>query len=379
MARKIVELESLRGIAALSVVFTHIPPWNFDFYNVFFFRNSGEMVQFFFILSGFVIALNYGDRIRSLRDAARFQFLRFGRLYPIHLLFLLVVAGFELVKLLYLNDPVSPAFEPGVNGPREFVENLFLVQGLGFSAQPSSFNGPSWTISTEFYVYALFALVLLAVPARRRAVFLLLTAIAAAALIANPSPLSSFSRLILCICGFFGGCLVFEASRWLAGRGVIIPAYVAPLSFACLLIYLSVSLHRALWKSVVTFVLSAAIVVSVSNGADGAFTRALRWPPLAWLGMVSYTLYMAHYPVIHAFDVVMRRLLQVPVVIMYGQPVASLTPTETVVACGLLFAAILLVSTAAYYLVERPARRWSRRLCAADAPPHRASSVGSAA
>ncbi len=44
---KIIELESLRGLAALSVVAAHIPPWNTDFYAISFFRNAGGMVEFF--------------------------------------------------------------------------------------------------------------------------------------------------------------------------------------------------------------------------------------------------------------------------------------------------------------------------------------------
>lgn len=365
MNDKVVELESLRGLAALSVVLTHIPPWNTEFYANIFVRNAGEMVEFFFVLSGFVIALTYNERMAKFSDAARFQFLRFGRLYPVHLLFLLVVVGFEVVKLLFVRDPVSPAFEPGFTGPREFIENLLLIQGLGFSVRPSSFNGPSWTISTEFYVYALFACVVLFAATRKNLMFLILAAAAALLLIVDAPALASFSRLILCICGFFCGCLVAEASRRLKARAVVLPAFLAPLFLLALVIYLSVAIHRLLWESIVTFALSAAIVLAVANGAEGRFKAGLRWMPLAWLGTISYSLYMAHYPVIHAFDVAMRRLVEFPKTMIAGQPVAQLLAPEFAAAFLLLFLTILCVSAASYYAVERPARAWSRRVAAA--------------
>lgn len=366
MKDKVVELESLRGLAALSVVFAHIPPWNADFYAIPFVRNAGGMVEFFFVLSGFVIALTYGERITKFSDAARFQFLRFGRLYPVHLVFLLSVAGFEAIKLFFIRDPLSPAFAPGFTGPREFVENLLLVQGLGFSAQPSSFNGPSWTISTEFYVYALFACVVLIAPARKNVVFAVLMVAAAALLIIDWPPAFSFSRLILCICGFFCGCLVAEVSQYLKTKTVTLPALLTPLSVLALVIYLSVTVRESLWELALIFVFAAIIVLSVANGRDGSFKAVLRSAPLAWLGMISYSLYMAHYPVIYALHVVMRRFLDMPKAIIDGQPVVQLSGVNFGIACFIVLAVVFVVSAASYYLVESPARMWSRRLAAVE-------------
>jgi peptidoglycan/LPS O-acetylase OafA/YrhL len=366
---KIVELESLRGLAALSVVLTHIPQWNAAFYANTFVRNAGEMVEFFFVLSGFVIALTYNKRITKCSDAVRFQFLRFGRLYPVHLLFLLVVASFEVIKLLFVRNPVSPPFEPGYTGPREFVENIFLVQGLGFSYQPSSFNGPSWTISTEFYTYALFAAVLVLAASRKNLIFFIFMSVTAALLIVNVPALVSFGRLFLCICGFFCGCLIAELSQRVKAKGIMVPAFVAPLSLIALIVYLSSAVFTAFWQSVVTFIFSAVIVLAIANGAEGRFRSALRWAPLAWLGTISYSVYMAHYSVIHVFNVATRRFVDMPTALVGGQPVAQLPAFKMVVVCSLLFAAILLVSAASYYLIERPFRDWSRQWVGANRPP----------
>ena len=65
--QKINELESLRGLAALLVVFFHVPKWN-SALNVGIINNGYLMVELFFVLSGFVIFNSYGDNIKSTRD-----------------------------------------------------------------------------------------------------------------------------------------------------------------------------------------------------------------------------------------------------------------------------------------------------------------------
>lgn len=95
------ELESLRGIAALTVVLFHVNQlhWINPVTTHRFFGNGGLMVDLFFVLSGFVICHNYSQKIRSLKNIGRFMFLRLGRLFPLHFFFLLVFLGVEIAKL----------------------------------------------------------------------------------------------------------------------------------------------------------------------------------------------------------------------------------------------------------------------------------------
>src|SRR6202142_2994764 len=92
-----VPLESLRGVAALIVVVYHAV-WLNPVTNSRFFLNGALMVDFFFVLSGFVIFHSYGSRLSSLRDFGRFLWLRLGRLYPLHFAFLLVFLAIEAAK-----------------------------------------------------------------------------------------------------------------------------------------------------------------------------------------------------------------------------------------------------------------------------------------
>lgn len=93
------ELESLRGIAALMVVLYHVE-WSNPLTPHTFFRNGYLMVDFFFVLSGFVICYNYGQKIYNGKDVVRFMFLRFGRLYPLHLFYLIIFLGIEVAKYI---------------------------------------------------------------------------------------------------------------------------------------------------------------------------------------------------------------------------------------------------------------------------------------
>src|SRR6266496_1761059 len=92
-------LESLRGLAALVVVIYHAV-WSNPVTGLHFFQNGALMVDFFFVLSGFVIAHSYGGKLRSFTENVRFLFLRIGRLYPLHLAFLLVFLGIEVAKFV---------------------------------------------------------------------------------------------------------------------------------------------------------------------------------------------------------------------------------------------------------------------------------------
>ena len=74
-------LDSWRGICALMVALAHFSAnSHINTYNIVI--NASFYVDFFFVLSGFVIAANYITRFTSISNIGSFMFLRFGRLYP---------------------------------------------------------------------------------------------------------------------------------------------------------------------------------------------------------------------------------------------------------------------------------------------------------
>src|SRR5438045_8537170 len=102
---RFVVLDSWRGIAACLVALFHLDAYS-HLYDVPFLRNSWLFVDFFFVLSGFVIAANYQQRLLEGFGIGRFLLLRLGRLYPLPFAMLALVIAVELLKVL--NGILSP-------------------------------------------------------------------------------------------------------------------------------------------------------------------------------------------------------------------------------------------------------------------------------
>ena len=105
---RFVALDSWRGIAALAVVAFHVQVNGLAFSSTIV-GNAGAAVDFFFVLSGFVISAAYGSRLAGGFSLARFMTLRLGRVYPLHLLVLALYVAAELAKLRCgRRDLISP-------------------------------------------------------------------------------------------------------------------------------------------------------------------------------------------------------------------------------------------------------------------------------
>jgi peptidoglycan/LPS O-acetylase OafA/YrhL len=160
-APRFVILDGLRLVFALMVVVSHIAgPIRIE--------RTYLAVDFFFILSGFVLAWSYCGRVHEPDILRTFVIDRVARLYPLHL------ATFFLLVIIQLWSwaATGNGTHPGYSG--FFVGILFnlallqavgpaveLVKALGFG-QPYTWNGPAWSVSVEFYVNVLLAMVLMA-------------------------------------------------------------------------------------------------------------------------------------------------------------------------------------------------------------------------
>ncbi|MBA68087.1 MAG: hypothetical protein CML30_04370 [Rhizobiales bacterium] len=362
---KILPLESLRGIAALSVVVYHAGGQS-TFLDNAFFRHAYVMVDFFFVLSGYVIALNYFDRVRDLRSLADFQIKRFWRLYPLHLATLLAFLAIEVAKYAFqLKTGITannPAFS--VNDGGAFLANLVLLQGI---VMPSpSFNIPSWSISAEFYTYLIFGLVLL-VPARR--LIIVLVAIAGFAVFAlfQDGLIADDYRftLLRCVMSFFTGACVYLVLR---SRPMDFPAFAQPLALVTAALCVIALTHTS--GEILLPVVFALVIVVFSSGRDQWIARALSVRPLVWLGTISYSVYMTHSGVWWATEQFYRFALKLPTITTETGQVWLLYPEGTqLIYQGIQLALTLLVSQLTYSLIEVPFRYGLPRRKTANAGP----------
>ena len=314
-------LESLRGVAALCVVLYHLD-WVNSVTGLNFFRNSFLMVDFFFVLSGFVIYHSYSTRIESLVSAGRFVFLRIGRLYPLHFATLMVFLFIEIAKYIaevrYGLVANTPAFS--VNNASSFFENFFMVHAWYLQNRPT-WNGPSWSISAEFFAYLSFALVMLVFRRNSRVlpVFSLgLALLCFSYLFDRVGHLDVFAQdsILRCIAGFYLGVFVYRVrSATVARLGT------GGFDFYLNILLICAFLGIATLMSVATdnrtdFIqpsLFAVVVLCVSLlPHDYGMNALLNTRPLRWLGMVSYSVYMVHQIVLWSATQFLRVVLKVP-------------------------------------------------------------------
>lgn len=353
---KIEELESLRGLAAALVVFFHMPKWHPLLDNALF-NNAYLMVELFFVLSGFVIFTAYGDGLRTGAEIARFQWLRFARLYPVHLLFLLVFLGFEVAKAVVLSGGAQGANSGAFadNDLRAFVENVFLLNGV-LPDRPFTYNYPAWSISVEFWTYLIFALIVVLFRPWRVAVFGLVAAVALSLLALDQT--AGFDNLLKCLAGFSLGCLIAAATRAVPR---LLPGGTVALAGAALLAFLLFKPRHVgdLW----VFPLSVLLVTCIVTARDGSVLTALRARALVWLGVISYSVYMSHAAVLWVANQVVRIVSDRPEVAeAHGRMIPQLSAPATMLAALLVAAAVLGLSWLVHRWVERPLRDRARRL-----------------
>jgi peptidoglycan/LPS O-acetylase OafA/YrhL len=147
--RNIKSLTGLRGVAAVYVVAFHYSI-GLPFSNPFttFLAHGYLAVDLFFVLSGFVMALNYGHMFVSGWSAAayrRFLGRRIARVYPLYLAG--TIAACFLVLAGCLEAPRSAPIGLAL------ALNVIMVQAWGFV---ESLDGPGWSISAEWAAYLLF-------------------------------------------------------------------------------------------------------------------------------------------------------------------------------------------------------------------------------
>ena len=359
-------LESLRGIAALLVVFYHIG-WLYPAYSLEFIRNGALMVDLFFVLSGFVMALSYGDKLGKTIGISGFLSARFWRLYPLHLVFLIVFLMIEGVKYFaetQLGISADKAAFSQNNG-ESFVYHLLLLQSMGLQDH-SSFNTPSWSISVEFYTYILFAGVfMLFLNRQSRALTSLFLALCSLLLIIQFGKDSltfddhvSFFR---CTYGFFIGVFGYRIYQWQQAHIQQSPegsrTNRTELIYTALILitlgYLLLIKHDNYLEFLIPPVVATLILFLVSS-PQSKLANLLSWSPFLWLGKVSYSIYISHMAFIWFFTAVIRVVFKMEV--DPHTDVVMTSPLFGSLAAILLVSCVLICSHFTFKYIEDPCR-----------------------
>ncbi|QNL51013.1 acyltransferase [Olivibacter sp. SDN3] len=290
-------LDGLRGIAALAIVLFHFMEMVYSDFNENFIGHGFLAVDFFFCLSGFVIAYAYDDRIGKM-GAIEFFKSRLIRLHP------LVVLGSVLGLLTFLYDPFGGQAEVYSAG-KVFLIFLCSILLIPFPVMDErafnlfGLNAPAWSLFWEYVANIIYALILYRIG---RQALLILTIIMAFVLCAvayraesllggwgRDSFLDGGARIAY---SFLAGMLIYRAN-W------VIKSKLGFIGLAVLLILAFLMPFSGGWLAETAVVLFYFPLL-VALGAGAQLQQGLR--KLCILsGKISYPLYMTHYAVIWMF------------------------------------------------------------------------------
>jgi len=294
------ELDSLRALAAIGVIAwhytNHFHASPFSGLMAPFYGHGLLLVDFFFVLSGYVLARTYWNENRASNFLANLRD-RIARLYPLHFVMLCVVAILQWTLVHRLNsDPFIYTF----NDKRDFVLNLLLLNRTGLE-RGFSFNAPSWSISAEFVVNVAF---LAAISARRAVSTPLLavgfiaatTAVLRNGLISNATFFGIDNDIFRATFGFCVGVALFRLTAMIEKISISRVSYdaIAIASAGCFLYYCASSRYSSNWDLAVTLICFPALIVGAMRGS--IINKTLKLPPLVLLGSISYSIYLVHFP-----------------------------------------------------------------------------------
>ncbi|MFL9845005.1 acyltransferase family protein [Flavobacterium rhizosphaerae] len=357
-------LDGLRGIAALMVVAFHIFEAHATSHQDQIINHGYLAVDFFFMLSGFVIGYAYDDRWGKMNIAGFFR-RRLVRLQP------MVVFGMVVGAVLFYLQ-ASPWMPKVAETP---VWKLIIVTLIGCTLWPLTpsqeirgwgemhpLNGPGWSLFYEYIANIFYALFGRRLSKAALAVLVCLSAVALVYVavfgkngdVVGGWELSAsglqigFSRMMF---PFFGGLLLF--------RVVKIKSVHRAFLWCSLLLVIILALPRlgtektlyinGLYESACIILLFPLIVYM---GAGGGMPGGLQGRLCRFLGDISYPLYITHYPLIYIYWAYVERNT-----VDGNRP--SLNDAWPYMV--LVFAGSLVLAYAALKLYDEPVRRFLKR------------------
>ena len=286
-------LDGMRGVAALYVLLFHIGTRFLDQYIV---EHGYLAVDFFFILSGFVLTDAYQQKLETSLSFTAFVKVRLLRLLPMSILGVLVGAAYLLMRWVVepgRSDPL-PAVLAAVAVNLLLLPKLWLARSTGGELFPN--NGALWSLFAEVAVNLVWALTLKRVPLVLGALIwaasgslLFVLALHHGSLDLGWSLATISGGLCRATFGFLTGVALYRLRGAIGLQGAWTPwAALALLSLSlCMPI-------RSIWWDLACIYLFLPASLALSVNADAAF----KFPGRRQLGEISYPLYAIHLPIL---------------------------------------------------------------------------------
>ncbi len=336
-------LDGLRGTAALLVVTYHLfeayypVPANHPMHHGYL------AVDFFYLLSGFVVGYAYDDRWERMSMLEFFK-IRLVRLHP------LVILGVFIGAIAFWFDPYT-------NGAQHVsLMKVTITMLIGFTLLPSpdvrgwgethSLDGPCWSLLQEYIaniIYALFgqkmSKIVLWIIVVIAGIVLTIVAIWHKDVATGWGYDSFWIAMVRMMFPFFAGLLLFRT-----GKLIHVPsAYVLCSLLLIVLFFIPTFKFNGIYEAACIII---AFPLIVAAGAGSKISD--RWAGLCkFSGAISYPIYILHYPFIYIYTSWVALKKPAPM---------QIVP----VACG-LFVFFILLAYASLKLYDEPVRTWLKR------------------
>ena len=314
---RIDKLDGLRGFCSLMVVFYHYPQSYLpdSIFNNFFIRQSWSFVDFFFVLSGFVISYNYSTLTTS-KDFWSYIKKRFIRLYP--LLF------FTTIIFLFFKVSSDSFFPELVSSSKSFklylldtCNTLLMLNSTPVFGEISIYlgmNHPSWSVSAEFISYVLFGLTSFLFFKNKNLFSIVIICLCVVVyLVKQQFAFSNYTWFFLRgVIGFNIGCIVY----WCFTKKFSVKNNLE-LFLPLLIVSVSYFFHNYEFslKGIVNLIfrpLFFGFVILVLLKTNHYFTWVLESKPFKFLGRISYSIYLNHILFLLILPRISFRLFAIP-------------------------------------------------------------------
>ncbi|MFV0337015.1 MAG: acyltransferase family protein [Chthoniobacterales bacterium] len=291
--KRLIELDSLRGIAAMSVVFFHTTSC-FDGITIKYLIGPifGSLpVVIFFVLSGFVLSNSLIRNNLSIKQITGFYIRRFFRIYPA-VFFAIIVAAILAHYYIPVTDP-----SPGLGGLEFIIRKAKSVDSFSqyleqFLLIHSYLNPPLWTIQAEFTCSLLLPWAILL--ATRFHVLEIPIGIISSFLIFKATGSPNWATSGFWFFSFFIGYLSFKYRHIFND---ISSTYLLLILFLCIILTLFVTILKIQAKLILSLV--GALLISIIITSKLSFLKKLlQQPILLHVGKVSFSLYLLHEPIL---------------------------------------------------------------------------------
>ena len=257
-------------------------------------RQGDLFVDFFFVLSGFVISLNYSDRINDGKDFRKYLKSRFLRLYPLLFYTVMVYLGFELVFNLFLPQLLANP-EPVSSLILQTLNSLLFLNSTPILDMPGM-NFPSWSISSEMISYVVFGLAILLFGKRKKSVIGLILILSAAFLAYINSYTETyywgFVRGLVCFMAGFFTYHIYDRNKNIKISGVW--EYLIPLLLVLIFYVRYYYIHDKELFSLLLIPTFFGLSIFIFALSNGYIVQLMSGKIFQFLGKISYSLYLNH-------------------------------------------------------------------------------------